>query len=131
MKPVLFGCDNTKELLGSFQFHHDCTDLYRHFVVSAKMLTDELNKCNEISGLDALLLRLLLLHQWRRIALKDVHWPHELRPPDWPGFSAQLLICDLYHRLLAPSEIWLSQLDATPEGLLPSAEKLLIARFKG
>jgi phenylacetic acid degradation operon negative regulatory protein len=125
-----FGNDNTKELLGSFQFHHDCFALYRQFTDSAEKLSNELKKCNEISGLDALLLRLLLLHQWRRIALKDVQWPRELRPPDWPGYSAQTLIRDLYHKLLAPSEVWLSQLDATPHGVLPSAENSLITRFK-
>jgi len=124
------GINNTNELLDSLHFHHDCIELYRQFSVSAEKLLIELNKSREVSGLDALLLRLLLLHQWRRIVLKDVRWPRELRSPDWPGFSAQSLIREIYHRLLTPSEAWLSQLDATPEGLLPSAPETLIARFE-
>lgn len=121
--------NNIVELLGTLNFHHDCNVLYRQFSNSAGELAEKLEDCNEINGLDALLLRLLLLHQWRRIVLKDVHWPSELRPIDWPGFASQKLIQELYNRLLEPSEAWLSQLDATPEGLLLTAEKSLFARF--
>jgi len=123
------GADNTVPLLNSFQFHHDCFPLYRQFTDTAGQLLEELKVCNALRGLDALLLRLLLLHQWRRITLKDVQWPRQLRQPDWPGFSAQLLMAELYHRLLAPSEIWLSQLDGTPDGVLPPAEEFLAERF--
>ena len=123
------GSNDIDEILGNLIFHHDCTDLYHQFSVSAAKLAVELRTCGEISGLDALVLRLLLLHQWRRIVLKDVCWSRDLRRSDWPGFPAQKLIRELYHRLLEPSEIWLSQLDATPDGLLPPAEKSLQVRF--
>lgn len=123
------GADNTRQLLDSFQFYHDCFPLYRQFADSAGQLQEELKECDQLGGLDALLLRLLLLHQWRRIKLKDVQWPRQLRLPDWPGFAAQMQMRELYHRLLAPSEDWLSQLDATPNGTLPTAEKFLAERF--
>jgi phenylacetic acid degradation operon negative regulatory protein len=117
------------DILASVNFHHDCASLYREFTNSVSDLLENLKNQREIDGLDALLLRSLLVHQWRRIVLRDVHWPRELRPCDWPGFNAQSMIAELYPRLLDPSERWLSALDATPNGKLPEAESYMSHRF--
>jgi phenylacetic acid degradation operon negative regulatory protein len=120
---------NTANMLTSINFHHDCETLYLEFSKSASQLLENVKNQPEINGLDALLLRSLLVHQWRRIVLRDVHWPQQLRRHDWPGFSAQSMIGELYHRLLDPSEKWLSCLDATADGKLPEAASDLSFRF--
>ena len=120
---------NIGQFLKKVIFHHNCEALYGEFANSAAALLESVKDTSAIDDLDALLLRTLLVHQWRRIVLKDVHWPRELRSKHWPGFAAQALIKELYHRLLEPSENWLSKLDGTPTGRLPEADNVLAQRF--
>lgn len=47
-------------------------------------------------------LRTLLIHEYRRILLKDPQLPEALAPPDWPGGKARRLVAQLYH-LLTPA----------------------------
>lgn len=47
-------------------------------------------------------LRTLLIHEYRRILLKDPQLPAVLAPPDWPGGKACKLVAQLYH-LLTPA----------------------------
>jgi phenylacetic acid degradation operon negative regulatory protein len=61
--------------------------------------------------------RILLIHDYRRIVLRDPRLPSGLLPPDWPGLPARALCARLYAALAPASERWL---DATSnrEGLL-------------
>lgn len=72
-----------------------------------------------LGPLDAMVARTLLIHVWRRIVLKDVRLPDELRGPDWPGHEARRLVADLYANLLPASEQWLDDCDGAPAGRLP------------
>jgi phenylacetic acid degradation operon negative regulatory protein len=81
--------------------------------------------------LDAMLLRLLLIHSYRRILLRDPLLPTALLPPDWPGTAARATCASLYHRLLPASEAWLDERGRTAEGPLPAAAPSLAARFGG
>ncbi|MDH3740211.1 MAG: phenylacetic acid degradation operon negative regulatory protein PaaX [Hyphomicrobiales bacterium] len=47
-------------------------------------------------------LRTLLIHEYRRILLKDPQLPAALTPPDWPGGEARNLAAELYH-LVTPA----------------------------
>ncbi len=47
----------------------------------------------------AFVLRTLLVHEYRRIALRDPGLPDELLPPDWAGRRARELCAQLYRRL--------------------------------
>ena len=47
----------------------------------------------------ALGLRLLLVHAYRELALRDPLLPPELLPPDWPGKGVRSLFVSLYHML--------------------------------
>ena len=46
-------------------------------------------------------LRTLLIHEYRRVLLRDPRLPVELLPADWPGTEAQILCRDLYRRAIA------------------------------
>lgn len=52
-----------------------------------------------IGGLDALVLRLALVHVFRRILLRDPELPAAALPAAWPGLRARSLFADLYPRL--------------------------------
>jgi phenylacetic acid degradation operon negative regulatory protein len=77
----------------------------------------------------ALPLRLLVVHEWRRVVLRDPRLPEALLPPDWPGHAARALAARLYARLLPDSEAWLDAEGRNEQGALPQAGPGLRARF--
>ncbi|MBK5958670.1 phenylacetic acid degradation operon negative regulatory protein PaaX [Rhodoplanes elegans] len=56
---------------------------------------------------EAIIARVLLIHEYRRIVLRDPLLPAALLPQDWPGAAARTLCAALYRDLLEPSERWL------------------------
>lgn len=79
--------------------------------------------------LEALTLRIALVHEYRRLVLRDPALPTALLPPDWPGTAARALAAALYRRWLAPSEAWLDAHAQGPDGPLPPAGAALAERF--
>ncbi|MCP5418940.1 MAG: phenylacetic acid degradation operon negative regulatory protein PaaX [Gammaproteobacteria bacterium] len=75
--------------------------------------------------------RILLIHEYRRLLLRDPQLPKELLPPDWVGASARLLCRNLYRCLLGPSERYLSRTLITADGPLPEAAPSFYERFGG
>jgi phenylacetic acid degradation operon negative regulatory protein len=71
-----------------------------------------------LEGLDALVARVLLVHEYRRVVLRDPHLPRNLLPPDWPGFVARRQCRDAHEALRETSEAWLDQADGEA-GTLP------------
>ena len=61
---------------------------------------------NKLSPLEALCARTLLIHDWRRLILKQPALPTHLLPKDWPGGACHKLVRELYLALLAQSENW-------------------------
>ncbi|NNJ75974.1 MAG: phenylacetic acid degradation protein [Anderseniella sp.] len=57
---------------------------------------------------DAMAARTLLLHDWRRIVLRDPALPDVLLPAGWIGHKARKLVRQTYHGLLQGSENWLN-----------------------
>ena len=59
------------------------------------------------SPYDAIVLRTLLIHAWRRIVLRDPMLPPDLLGPDWPGVRARGLAGALYRAVTPLAEEWL------------------------
>jgi len=53
--------------------------------------------------------RILLIHHYRRVVLRDPLLPTALLPPDWPGQAARRLCGEIYRGLLPASEQWLDR----------------------
>lgn len=53
----------------------------------------------ELSGANALTMRLLLVHLWRNAVLRDPRLPQDALPANWPGHAARALFNRLYRRL--------------------------------
>ncbi len=94
---------------------------YLRFVDSFAPLSAALAADPGIGDLDALVARVLLIHEYRRIVLRDPILPAELLPPDWPGAAARDLCATLYKALLVSSERWLDAhaIDETGAALPP------------
>lgn len=56
---------------------------------------------------EAFYVRTLLIHEYRRVLLRDPHLPQALMSPGWPGIEARQLCDSLYRELLGPSERFL------------------------
>lgn len=81
------------------------------------------------AGLDALVLRILLIHEYRRAVLKDPLLPADLLPEDWPGAAARDLCAAIYRAVAPVAEAWLDANATTDTGPLPPAGAEFAARF--
>ena len=104
-------------------------ETYRRFLGAFAPLHDSLAGCGEPPPLEALVARTLLVHEYRRVRLRDPCLPAALLPADWPGAAARRLCRDIYHALLPASERWLDQHGRAEAGRLPQATLDLGLRF--
>ena len=79
--------------------------------------------------LDAFLVRTLLVHEYRKIHLRDPLLPPSLLPSRWPGLAAYELCRTIYERVLPPAESHLSRVGARLTGPLPAPEASVYRRF--
>lgn len=79
----------------------------------------------------AFILRTLLLHEYRKVHLRDPLLPTVLLPEDWVGTDAQKLCRDLYALVFPASEQYLSATVQTQTGALPAPAADIFQRFGG
>lgn len=77
----------------------------------------------------ALSLRLLLVHHYRAVLLKDPGLPPEALPEDWPGKAAQMLFRRLYQTLTPAAEAQIPHILEGEGGPLPAATSETRARL--
>jgi len=85
---------------------------------------------DDLSEEDAFLVRSLLIHDVRRLLLRDPKLPESLLPLSWPGSRARQLCRDLYRKLLPLSERHLDATVRLSSGATPPASELLSKRFE-
>ena len=78
----------------------------------------------------AFVLRLLLIHDFRRLVLRDPSLPLNLLPAHWPGQAARQTCMALYGLLRSASEKYLDQHLQLADGKLTSSRKVFAQRFK-
>jgi len=105
---------------------------YGGFIAQYQPILDVLRSdgLDGISDEEAFLLRLLLIHDYRRLLLRDPGLPDVLQASDWPGQRARLLCRELYRRLLVPSERHIDAHLRLADGRTPEASPRLLARFQ-
>lgn len=85
---------------------------------------------HELDDENAFLLRTLLIHDYRRLVLRDPDLPDVLLPANWPGKKARLLSKEIYRRLLAPSERHIELHMKLADGTTPNVLPVLAKRFQ-
>lgn len=77
----------------------------------------------------AFVTRLLLLHHYRRIVLRDPQLAPRMLPADWSGARARHRIGEVYRAVLVPSERWMTAEVLAVGENLPPADDTLSTRF--
>lgn len=108
------GAEHPETIL-SFWPSAETAEAYRSFMSAFGPLAKALERGDALDGLDAVAARTLLIHDWRRIVLRDPGLPAELLPTDWPGGEALALAQLIYSALIEPSEAWLDGVGLAPQ----------------
>jgi phenylacetic acid degradation operon negative regulatory protein len=109
----------------------DLARRYRRFVEMFAPLDDELTRSVKAAGETAFVLRTLLVHEYRKIHLRDPQLPASLLPRAWAGTDAHTLCRNLYAKVFGASEEFLSTRVQTLDGALPPPATEVFARFGG
>jgi phenylacetic acid degradation operon negative regulatory protein len=104
-------------------------DGYRAFIEQFTALGHMLERGVKIEHADALVARTLLIHEFRRIVLRDPALPTPLLPGDWPGGRARALAGRIYRSILPAAECFLDAHARNEKGALPPPGPDLAARF--
>lgn len=88
---------------------------YRAFVEAVPLIEENTGGA---SPLDAVILRLALVHGFRRIVLRDPHLSPAALPDDWPADAAYRAFAQAYRSLAPASEQWLDQHARNSDGKL-------------
>lgn len=115
----------------------NCWDLdavaegYRGFLDRFRPVWRILEAAATLDPQNCFMLRTLLIHEYRRVLLRDPQLPEELLPAGWAGASARALCRNLYRLTLHPAERHLMSVLETADGPLPEAAAYFYARFGG
>jgi phenylacetic acid degradation operon negative regulatory protein len=104
---------------------------YSEFIREFAPLEKQLGKGASIEPAEAYQLRILVLHQYRRILLRDPTLPVRLLPTAWPGLRAYELCKNIYKNVYADAEQYLDESAACPDGRLPKPGAPFFRRFGG
>lgn len=83
----------------------------------------------DLSQAEAFFVRTLLIHEYRRVLLRDPNLPEALLPTNWPGIQARALCETLYRGLLNSSESFLLTLVETSDGALMQTPSSIARRL--
>lgn len=104
---------------------------YRAFVDSYAALLAQWQRAGADLGEElAFLIRSLLIHDYRRLLLRDPELPGVLLPARWAGHEARSLCREFYGALLPSSERFLDQHLSLADGRFPAGSALLSERFE-
>ncbi|MBB1485974.1 phenylacetic acid degradation operon negative regulatory protein PaaX [Oceanospirillum sediminis] len=109
----------------------ELSESYRLFLNKFRPIWNELKNEDYLDPEDCFLVRTLLIHEYRRVLLRDPQLPEELLPSDWEGTAARLLCRNLYRLVTSNTEQHLSVCLETAEGPLPDASPSFYKRFGG
>jgi phenylacetic acid degradation operon negative regulatory protein len=105
-------------------------DAYLKFMKTFEPLRPRVGRSARLSDSEAFTARILLIHSYRRVVLRDPLLPTALLPKDWPGRAARQLCGEIYRALLPSSEQWLDRYGSNEGGPLPGAAAELRQRFR-
>lgn len=103
---------------------------YRAFLEQFRPVYKQL-RSNDPQPDEAFQVRILLIHEYRKIILRDPLLPKTLLSEDWNGTAAYQLCRNLYHTVAPASADFISANMETAEGPLPPPDNEFWQRFGG
>lgn len=116
---------------------HECWGLegiaedYRGFIERFRPLLRALQRASSLDPEQCFLVRTLLIHEFRRVQLRDPQLPKQLLASDWPGESARQMCRELYGITQCGAEQHLMDVLETMDGPLPEPASYFYGRFGG
>lgn len=80
---------------------------------------------------DAFFLRTFIIHEYRKLVLRDPDLPKPLLPQNWPGQTASKITAELYQLVIEDSELFIDEQFISNQGMLPRPEADFFNRFGG
>jgi phenylacetic acid degradation operon negative regulatory protein len=102
---------------------------YEEFTTQYRHVKNVIQNSEKITGHSLFLLRVLLVHEYRRILLNDPELPAAMLPADWEGYSAQTLTGDIYRGLATRTRKWVNRELLNAGGQMKGGSKILKSRF--
>ena len=93
---------------------------YARFLKTFGWLADHAGDLGELSGLDCFVVRTLLIHDYRRILLKDPQLPDELLPAGWNGEAARQTCACIYKAVAMRADAHVAAVMETYDGATPA-----------
>jgi phenylacetic acid degradation operon negative regulatory protein len=103
---------------------------YRKFVAAFEPV-EAAAACSRPAPRTAFIIRTLLIHQYRKIHLRDPVLPASLLPTNWVGRRAYELCRDLYSDVFESAEVYLSNEASRLNNELPPVSEEALQRFGG
>ncbi len=103
---------------------------YRRFIAAFAPLGEALRSGGAPTPEVAFVVRTLLIHEYRKIHLRDPALPDLLLPRDWVGLAAYELCRELYKTVFRAAERYLTLHATTLSGTLPPTSRAARARFR-
>ena len=104
---------------------------YAAFVRQFRPVYQALQRGGQWDDLLAFQVRTLLIQEYRRILLRDPLLPAELLPAKWNGTAAYQLCRNIYSRVYAAADTFMSNEFETADGPLPPPSPEFYTRFGG
>lgn len=104
---------------------------YRAFVKRFRPVLRAATRARAIDPAQGFAVRTLLIHEYRKIVLRDPLLPDALLPRGWDGEAAYRVSRDLYARVATAAERYLTDNMETADGPLPPAQPSFFDRFGG
>ncbi len=104
---------------------------YQSFLDCYRPVLHYLSDKNTPNPERAFMLRILLMHDYRRILLRDPELPIDMLPGDWAGFEAHKVTADIYKCIGARTAKWFSSTTENATGKLPAADSVFFSRYGG
>jgi phenylacetic acid degradation operon negative regulatory protein len=124
--------DNAPQRLVSLGWNlEDLALRYQRFVTRFERVLAALQESRGADDEASFIVRTLLIHEYRRLHLRDPLLPARLLRDNWPGVRAASLCRDIYSSVFAASELYLSRVAAQLDGPLPAPHASVMQRFGG
>lgn len=102
-------------------------DAWKLFVKRFEPLVAE---SRALAPAEAFFARTLLIHEYRKVLLRDPNLPVAFLPGDWPGLHARQLCEQIYGELLKASEHYLRAQVQTADGMLARTPRAITRRLE-